>query len=65
MIHNRNVCNQVDMTDIDLSILLNLGIPCEPRMTDRMDAEIMLARTKAHERSANQVEIEHNVMLFE
>lgn len=46
MIHNRNVCNQVDMTDDDLNIFLGLALMCEPRKGDRKDAEIMLNRTK-------------------
>ena len=62
MIHNRKVCNQVDMTDNDLLILLGLSIPIEPRKTDRTDAEIMLLRTKAHNRGGTATEIQNNVL---
>jgi len=65
MIHNRNVCKQVDMTDSDLLILLHLGIPCEPRKTDRLSAEIMLARTKARLRGATPAEVQRHVAMYE
>ena len=62
MNHNRTICNQIDMTDNDLSILLCLSTPIEPRKTDRTDAEIMLLRTNARNRGASPVEIENNVL---
>jgi len=65
MIHNRTICKQVDMTDNDLLILLNINIPCEPRKEDRLSAEIMLARTKAHLRGATPAEIQRNVARLE
>ena len=65
MIHNRNVCKQVDMTDNDLLILLHLEIPVEPRKHDRQDASIMLARTKAHNRGATPAEIQDTVRRYQ
>ena len=65
MIHNRNVCKQVDLTDNDLLILLHLGVPVEPRKTDRQDAAIMKLRALASDRGATPAEIQANVMRFE
>ncbi len=61
MIHNRTICKQVDLTYIDLEILLRLSIPHEPRLYDRCDSLIMLARTRAAIRGANPVEIQETV----
>ena len=64
MLTNRKTCRQVDLTDIDLDIMLKLSTPIESRKDDRMDSAIMLARTSAHGRGANPVEIQLNVNAY-
>ena len=44
MIHNRKICDQIDMTDEDMDILLRLNVPIEPRHTDRRDYFLMCCR---------------------
>jgi len=54
-----------EYTDIDLLILLRLGIPCSPLKYDRQDYHIMRLRTAAGLRGATPSEIQGNVIGFE
>lgn len=62
MIHTRNICKQVDMTDEDMSILIGLKLACEPRKADRRDFHIMRCRDAARVRGyKSPIEVEKSI----